>query len=583
MKTNLLLSLLTAAILTACGGGGTDNAATQAFTGGGGGGAGGTETRVTRQAVSNVASVAQTQAVQYYQALTGKAPGYYTLRDFTTYIGQGLTTSYMNVVIQQTGINAMTDVQLAALVLKNLNITATTLNSTAQFGTSAVMYANLEAAVADYFNATGKANRAVVISQLAGIVAGMENETTFGVYGNAAVGFNKQVAANYVYSSNTANYVSAVVAVIEKLPPIPVQASSYLNAKNINVPPQVMPQADGVSFIESTKSPSNTYEIITAGWALADFFQDGTYSMVGFSNVFVPKGDPRDAGNTQMLGHVYFYKKDSNGKWVDKSADLLSANDRTGCFSPRKVIVADFNGDGKPDVFAACHGVDIANGPGEHPRYLLSQPNGTYKNVETTITCYCHGASAAELNSKGYADIVVTDTAIAKKPFYLVNNKNGTFTADYTRMHAEVDPWVFEGQTTVNPRQIYSTELVDINGDGKFDLFLNGNESAVPLHQWQTTSSIYLNDGFNKFNTSSIKFPSTLAYKDSLIVDIIVKDSKIAVLRTNYTRTDVDEYSYPSMSVIRTASVPNGDTFWFNLYNGSIIGAFAVNKFTVAF
>ena len=220
MKTNLLLSLLTAVVLTACGGGGgTDNAATQAFTGGGGGGGGGggTEIRVTRQAVSNVASVAQTQAIQYYQALTGKAPGYYTLRDFTTYIGQGLTTSYMNVVIQQTGINAMTDVQLAALVLKNLNITATTLNSTVQFGPSAVMYANLEAAVADYFNATGKANRAVVISQLAGIVAGMENETTFGVYGNAAVGFNKQVAANFVYSSNTANYVSAVVAVIEIL------------------------------------------------------------------------------------------------------------------------------------------------------------------------------------------------------------------------------------------------------------------------------------------------------------------------------------------------------------------------------
>jgi|JI10StandDraft_1071094.scaffolds.fasta_scaffold170549_1 hypothetical protein len=593
MKTKLILSLLTAAVLTACGGGGggTDNvnasnAATLALTGGGG--SGGTELRVTRQSTTSTASTAtasQTQAIQYYQALTGKAPSYNELGLFVSNFSTGdirSVYSYMDIVMRRNGIDVMTDTQLAALVLKNLNISATTLNSTAQFGTSAVMYANLEAAVADYFNATGKANRAVVISQLAGIVAGMENETTFGVYGNAAVGFNKQVAANYVYSSNTANYVSAVVAVIEKLPPIPVQASSYLNAKNINMAPQWMPTAaNSIGWVAD--------EAITAGHAYGDFFQNGAYSMVAASNIFAGRnGQP-----STVAGRIYFYQKDGAGNWVDKSSELVGLNDRTGCISPRKVIVADFNGDKKPDIFIACYGLDgdtpagYTAGQGEKPRYLLSQPDGKYKNFAANDVCKCHSAAAADFNGTGYADIVVTDAAIAKTPYYLVNNKNGTFTADFTRMHAEVGPFSFPNQTNTHGRQYYTVELFDVNNDGKFDMFLNGSETFDwPAREYNNPSTIYHNTGSNKFNSTFVRIPTSLSFPvNASVNDVIFKDGKLAMLNIGSTWNSVEVvvYSLTTNTTLRSVPVTLRDTPWFTIYNGSVVSSFALAPYTIAF
>src|SRR5471030_2610858 len=206
--------------------------------------------------------------------------------------------------------------------------------------------------------------------------------------------------------------------------PIIPQASSYLNAKNNGSGPITLPVSYGnnpVKFLQSTEGIQN-------GYALADFFQDGTLSMVAFTQNYLPQSDPNYG---RGVGSAYFYKKDTNGNWVDHTADILK--DQTGCITPRKVIVADFNGDGKPDVFVACHGTDLYPLPagysfGEVPRILMSQPDGSYKNVPAPVNCYCHGASAAVLNTQGYADIVVADPNVHHQPFMLINNRDGTFT-----------------------------------------------------------------------------------------------------------------------------------------------------------
>ena len=130
----------------------------------------------------------------------------------------------------------------------------------------------------------------------------------------------------------------------------------------------------------------------------------------------------------------------------------------------------------------------------------MSQSDGSYKNIDTGIVGYFHSVSAADLNRKGYADIVVTDGHVYPQPYFLINNGDGTFTPDYTKIPASTLPYYFPGFSPVTPYAMpnYETELIDFNGDGKYDLFLGGNEVGhIGCTEWvfcTFQSSIYLNN-----------------------------------------------------------------------------------------
>src|SRR5471032_205125 len=321
--------------------------------------------------------------------------------------------------------------------------------------------------------------------------------------------------------------------------PIIPQASSYLNAKNIGIGPVTLPVSYGnnaVKFLQSN-------EQITSGFALGDFFQDGTLSMVAFSQNLDPSVNYHF--NT-AVGAVYFYKKDTNGNWVDHTADILK--DQTGCITPRKVIVADFNGDGKPDVFASCTGEDVGNSTGESPRILMSQPDGSYKNVAAPITCYCHGASAAVLNTQGYTDIVVADAIVHKKPFMLINNKDGTFTPDYTKMPAVTNPVIFD---VAYGRQLYSAELIDFDNTGKFDLWLGGIDDHSNS-AFAATIFHNPNDGQGFVNAMATVLPSATGadVADNNPLDIVYINGAIYLSRVNgpYTEYSIQKIDYKTLS-----------------------------------
>lgn len=348
--------------------------------------------------------------------------------------------------------------------------------------------------------------------------------------------------------------------------PMPVLATSYMNAKDTGIGAQDMPYS--TSF--------RSKEAVTAGHQFADFFQEGEYSMLAASNVFDAVGE---YGST-TVGKIFFFKKVGTS-WVDKTSDLLS--DQTGCISPRKVVVADFNGDKKPDAFIACHGIDGKVPPGqeegETSRFIMSQPDGRYTNTATNFKCYCHGASAADFSGAGYADLVITDTVHDRLPTLLINNRNGTFSKDNSGLSLET-------VAVINniARLIYTVEFVDVDGDGILDLFVAGAENDGKTQQLSDAwfpPTVYKGTGNRTFKTKLGTIAANSEY--SVVLDIVVKSGKIAVLRTNsdYTKMGVQVINSTTFNTTSFTPVTYKDTLWMTLLNGNIIGAFNSNPYTI--
>lgn len=355
--------------------------------------------------------------------------------------------------------------------------------------------------------------------------------------------------------------------------PLPVLKSSYENkiAAAAALGPQTLPK-------EVTESNSV---------AFADFFQDGSYSMVTHSLEY-----DYTAATATKFGHIHFYKN-ANGSWVDNTSTLLA--NTVGCLHPRKTIVADFNNDGVPDVFFACHGLDADPYPGEQQHMLLSQSDGTYKNVTLPDVCYCHSASAADINGDGYADVLVTDNIIQKKPYFLINNKDGTFTKDLTHFPAVINAYQSNGKpgvTGVNTgtAAIYTSELIDFSKSGHYDAFLAGTAPDNHFGNWPPT--IFKNDGTGIFSHSRVTvLPYMQQYQATL--DILLNDGSIYLNNVHLTY-DAETYGFSNIVKIdsvaltsaqiyaNTGNFKNGHGWlnWIIPYQGNIVSqsaAYAVS------
>ncbi len=381
--------------------------------------------------------------------------------------------------------------------------------------------------------------------------------------GNQASSGNATAMPNtsgkHIYKLTCTGDGGSAEASVEIIAPIPVQATSYLNAKNLNIPSQLVP-----SF------PTSTNEHITGGLAFADFFQEGQISMVGFTNK--GSGDPT---KPNPAGTIHFYRK-VDGAWVDKTATLLS--DATGCEAPRKLLVVDFNGDNRPDVFASCHGNEF--GPaeswkGEAPRLLLSQSDGTYKNVVAPTTCYCHGSTAGDINGDGKPDIIVSDALLSVRQVYaLINNGDGTFTVDKSkRLPDSIWPISWNGQMEMSGA--FSVELIDVNNDSILDLVLPFATNSY--HTNRSNGAIIYGNGVGQFVS-----PTMLKLDETVwgTIDIVVKGGNLYqyMPSSDYKSFSVKKTVLSTMesTVIYKSSdkvwrFGNSDFIWMMPYNDALV------------
>jgi FG-GAP-like repeat/IPT/TIG domain len=189
---------------------------------------------------------------------------------------------------------------------------------------------------------------------------------------------------------------------------------------------------------------------------------------------------------THPLG---IYLGDGHGGYVDGSSlwDGPAARTEWG----RQILIADFNGDGRNDIFVADHGYDTDPFPGHTNTLALSTPQGKLIDATANLPVehdFSHSAAAADIDGDGDLDIFVGNLPAGPgtgPPEMLVNDGTGHFTRRTDLLPTEV----LDYGTRAYTRSLF----VDVNGDGAPDLVL-GDDGRNDF------SRVLLNDGTGHFS-----------------------------------------------------------------------------------
>jgi hypothetical protein len=201
-----------------------------------------------------------------------------------------------------------------------------------------------------------------------------------------------------------------------------------------------------------------------------------------------------------------------------------------GTVHARKIIIADFNSDTIPDAFIADHGYDKPPFPGAESLLLLSTDDGFEVGQIPNIPIgFQHSATAADFTGDGSPDIFVIDPT--NSSFFLLNEGSGVFT-----LSREWLPYIRDAY--------YSSELIDLDNDGFYDLLVGGHE-----HEGAATR-IYWGEAAGTFSTSRMTH--------------IPKDGEYQIV-LDFDAEDLDGDGTRELVVTRTKSNPGYQGYYFQM------------------
>lgn len=245
-----------------------------------------------------------------------------------------------------------------------------------------------------------------------------------------------------------------------------LQSSSYGYKSAIA---QLAPQVQISAVTGLTVSDADTRNVVTFG----DFFQEGSGAISAFVMV------------NQAGGARPFFLRREGTSWVDKTSDVLATT--TGCGLASSAITADFNADGRHDVFVTCK-----DGTGESQWLFIS--NASTKRFQklalqsptgTPFTFKATQATAADINSDGVMDLVIADPTSGLK--FLLGTAPVSATAPtYALAPNRLISGVLTSGHTL-PTGIQGVQLIP-NASSRFDLIVMGN-SSNGFPTWRITGS----------------------------------------------------------------------------------------------
>ena len=148
-----------------------------------------------------------------------------------------------------------------------------------------------------------------------------------------------------------------------------------------------------------------------------------------------------------------------NGDGTYQRDDGLLVDPTAVGFHPRKAVVADFNGDDKADVIVADHGYDAWPSPGAPPLLYLSTADGRLEKAKGLehFAEYHHSVAVGDVDGDGDTDAFTTG-----HPAFLINDGHGNMTPNRAYLP--------------NFPIGYTSELTDVDHDGRLDLLVAGEE-----------------------------------------------------------------------------------------------------------
>ena len=223
-------------------------------------------------------------------------------------------------------------------------------------------------------------------------------------------------------------------------------------------------------------------------WVQADWNGDGRDDYI-FTGTMVPENSNSvgvDTGGAcggstckgTMPGPTLFLQN-AKGQFEDRSDLFIDNRTSPGQSLARQNLVADFNADGRLDLFIADHA--IGTHKGIRDSYFLSQPDGTWLESSRThlssanYRIFDHGGAVGDIDGDGDIDIVLTE------------------------LKDELTCWLNEGTGKMRKSRCgsvnaFAIELADMDDDGDLDIVHAGHE-----FEGSSPTGIAYNNGRGQF------------------------------------------------------------------------------------
>ena len=190
---------------------------------------------------------------------------------------------------------------------------------------------------------------------------------------------------------------------------------------------------------------------------------------------------------------AYAFENDGKGNFEDKTS-LIFKNQLAYSIGINALVAADFNGDGRDDVYLGDQGMDKEPWGGNQNTIIIQTEDGYLENQTEeripNLSEFTHDITIGDVDSDGDIDIYNCNIAGGPSgPHLYVNDGNGYFSDESFRLPPGV---------TSMDRKFTSSRFVDVDQDNDMDLLL-GNHGGAQPDETAERDVILENDGNGYF------------------------------------------------------------------------------------